>query len=301
MIGMFRRRVMLPESGSGGGLQDGFYIIHYSGDEEGDGGFSIWGAEDHSVQVTWEPSSSWLNGDEIEGYIGALDIYAVHNGQWVDANDIYAGCVDADQGSNIEVITALQEDYEQGGMTHTVNIELNIDRTVSDPQIIVSCPYFNYNLTVNFDFGNQGSVEDNHEMKPIFVTYSNGQFDQEENSVSDSHIFYSTSTAESGYVFTKYIVGSSELGLGYTAAMAALADLTTNFGNNNAWELSVRDVSVNSALTSAWNEEGESVYEVDFNVRHVGTWVSNPDSNVTVNIYSGTNDPTQITLSVSML
>ena len=304
MIGMFRRRLMLSSSGSGGGLQDGFYIVHYSGDEEGDGGFSIWGAGDHSVLVTWEPTSDWLNGDKLEGYVGMLDIYAVHNGQWVDENDILVDCVAADRGSVFSVSTALPEDYEHDGITHTVNITLNTYITNSPHQIKVSCPnIFNYSITVDFDFGDHSGSggEDNHAMKPIFVTYSNGQFDQELNHVSDSHIFYYTSTAESGYVFTKYIVGSSELGLGYTVNMDDLADLTTNFGNNNAWELSVRDVSVDSALTSAWNEEGESVYKVDFDVRHVGTWVSNPDSDVTVNIYSGVNDYIQITLSVSML
>lgn len=200
-------------------------------------------------------------------------------------------------------------DYESLGITHSISItpvsEMSPNssttltfRDYSSNTVVFTAVIYN---DINTGNSHGGSGEDNHEMKPIFVEYSNGQFTDQDYYVSDSHSFQgSVSAADSGYVFTKYIVGSSELGLGYTADMADLSTYSTNFGDHNEWELSV-GVSVNSALTSAWNEEGESVYEVDFEVRHVGSWAYSSDSDVTVNIYSGVNDYSQINLSVSMV
>lgn len=441
MIGMFRRRVMLPESGSGGGLQDGFYIEGILKDVEEDVLSGIPGPDCYSI--TYSGTKPFENGYTSNLAFG-MYIWAVKNGSVIPLEDLTVTCTGG-LSSGVSLLANSPELIETDDATHYLDWDMNFEVGPNDT-ITISCPQYNYNLVLTFDFAsdeifsdttewvenecscdgtidyfnvsssapyttltvhvpqyymtdnfdaissmtltlaycreyegvkrlkmdsnnyftvNSSSLigdtvdyeslgithsigitpvsemspnssttltfrdyssntvvftaviyndiytmnshggsggEDDHAMKPIFVTYSNGQFTQDDISVSDSHSFQgSVSAADSGYVFTKYIVGSSELGLGYTADMAALADLTTNFGNSNEWELSVRGVSVNSALTSAWNEEGESVYEVDFEVRHVGSWAYSSDSDVTVNIYSGTNDCNQITLSVSMV
>lgn len=443
MIGMFRRRVLFPKtsSGSGGGLQDGFYIEGILKDVEEDVLSGIPGPNCYSI--TYSGTKPFENGYTSNLAFG-MYIWAVKNGSVIPLEDLTVTCTGG-LSSGVSLLANSPELIETDDVTHYLDWDMNFEVGPNDT-ITISCPQYNYNLVLTFDFSQeitfsdttewidnecscQGTIdyfnvsssapyttltvhvpqyymtdnydaissmtltlaycrenegvkrlkmdsnnyftvnssnsligdtadyeslgithsisiapvsemspnssttltfrdyssnavvftaviyndintgnshggsggEDNHAMLPVFVEYSDGQFTPDYY-VSDSHSFQgSTSAADSGYVFTKYIVGSSELGLGYTADMAALADLTTNFGNNNEWELSVRDVSVNSDLTSAWNEEGESVYEVDFNVRHVGSWAYSSDSEVTVDIYSGTYDRNQITLSVSMV
>ena len=198
-------------------------------------------------------------------------------------------------------------DYKSLGITHSIGItpvsEMSPNssttltfRDYSSNTVVFTAVIYNDINTGNSHGGSGG--DDNHAMQPVFVTYSNGQFDLEYD-LSNSGTFRDPSEANTGRTFVKYVVGSSDIGL-LSEYGTSIDGYTETFGLHNEWIITVSILGVNSHLTSLWNQTGEFVYNVQFNVKHTGSWASSDDASDIVEIYSGLSSHCSMDISVGM-
>lgn len=261
-----------------GRLQDGFYFVACGGDWTAPGEvYSEAGNYEGStdIEVTWQTS---LDDGYLTNLYSSFDIYAVKNGQWVPAENITVTDhnMSSADGGNIELTeTEIQEDFEQYGMTHTLNLTGNI-YGLSPIQIMLSCPEFNHTLSIT-----------------IIITQPN-QYTAGFRIVDDGYVYTGSSSDIYNYDYdsstesTVYLQGTVANLSRNTIKIPIYysADGTRYYTSSGTITVSNATSHLMSGVTAALQDASDTDYQVD----GVSTWLtlnlsgltleSNPDDGI---------------------